>query len=119
MTMLRTDYDVEGTNARRSTAASRSSPAAAQRGAEGAGLDGGDRSRSTIKGAVRHARCIGRSTGAKAPTSLSITPRIHTNLTDVTLPYLCAMFEAQSMSVIGIAIATLLSTANAVKLGSA
>jgi len=85
MTMLRTDYDVEGTNARRSTAASRSSPRAAQRCAEGAGLDGGDRGRSTIKGAVRHASCIGFSTGAKISIGCSTTPRFHTSLTDVTL----------------------------------
>ena len=36
----------DGTYAQRSTVASRSSPAAAQRGAEGAGLDGDDRGRS-------------------------------------------------------------------------
>ena len=83
MTAPRTDYDVEGTNARRSTAASLSSPAAAQRGAEGAGLDGGEPGRSTIS-AVRHERCIGFSTGAMAPNGLSITPRFHTSLTDVT-----------------------------------
>jgi hypothetical protein len=83
MTAPRTDYDVEGTYARRSTAASLSSPAAAQRGAEGAGLDGGERGRSTIS-AVRHERCIGFSTGAMAPNGLSITPRFHTSLTDVT-----------------------------------
>ena len=48
----RTDCGVDGTYASRSTAASRSSPAAAQRCAEGAGLDGGDRGRSTIERAV-------------------------------------------------------------------
>ena len=48
----RTECDVDGTYARRSTPASRSSPAAAQRCAEGAGLDGDDRGRSTIKRAV-------------------------------------------------------------------
>jgi hypothetical protein len=85
MTTPRTDDDVEGTYARRSTAAARSSPSAAQRGAEGAGLDGGDRGRSTINGAVRYATCIGFSTGAKAPIASPITPRIHTRLTDVTL----------------------------------
>src|SRR5262249_40302400 len=47
-----TDCGVIGTNAKRSTATSRSSPAAAWRCAEGAGLDGGDRSRSTINRAV-------------------------------------------------------------------
>jgi len=83
MTTHRTDYDVEGTYAGRSTAASRSSPAAAQRGAEGAGLDGGQRGRSTIKGAGRHAKCI-TSIGAKIPVATSITPRIYTTLTGVT-----------------------------------
>jgi hypothetical protein len=41
MTTFRTDYDVEATNARRSAVASRSSPTAAQRCAEGAGLCAG------------------------------------------------------------------------------
>ena len=84
MTAPRTNYDVEGTYARRSTAASLSSPAAAQRGAEGAGLDGGQRGRSTIKGAVRHAKCIGSYTAANVPVACSITSRIYTSLTDVT-----------------------------------
>ena len=83
MTTRRTDEDVDGTYARHSTATSRSSPAAAQRGAEGAGLDGGDRSRSTIRSAVRHANCI-TSIGAAAPIRTSSTLRIHTSLTDVT-----------------------------------
>jgi hypothetical protein len=85
MTTPQTDEGVEGTYARRSTAASRSSPAAAQRGAEGAGLDGGDRGRSTIKGVVRHAECISFSTGATVPiVHHSLTPPIHTTLTDMT-----------------------------------
>ena len=48
----KTDCGVDGTYAQRSTVASRSSPEAAQRGAEGAGLYGDDRGRSTIKRAV-------------------------------------------------------------------
>jgi hypothetical protein len=51
-----TDRGVDGTYAQRSTVASRSSPAAAQRCAEGAGLDGGDRGRSTITRAVHRSR---------------------------------------------------------------
>ena len=51
----KTEDGVDGTYARRSAAASRSSPAAAQRCATGAGLDGGDRGRSIIKGAERRA----------------------------------------------------------------
>ena len=50
-----TDCGVIGTNAKRSTVASRSSPNAAPRCAEGAGLDGGDRGRSTINRAVHRA----------------------------------------------------------------
>ena len=46
-----TDCGVDGTYAQRSTVVSRSSPAAAQR-CEGAGLDGGNRGRSTITRAV-------------------------------------------------------------------
>ena len=48
----KTDCGVDGIYAQRSTETSRSSPVAAQRCAEGAGLDGGDRGRSTIKRAV-------------------------------------------------------------------
>jgi len=47
-----TDKDLDGTDAQRSVAASRSGPAAAQRCAKGAGLDGGDVLRSTIRRAV-------------------------------------------------------------------
>ena len=47
-----TDCGVDGTYAQRSTVVSRSSPTAAQRCAEGAGLDGGNRGRSTITRAV-------------------------------------------------------------------
>ena len=53
-----TDCGVDGTYAQRSAVASQSSPAAAQRCAKGAGLDGGDRSRSTITCAVRRATCV-------------------------------------------------------------
>ena len=48
------DRGVDGTNAQRSAGASRSSPAAAQRCAEGAGLDGDAPDRSTIGRAVHH-----------------------------------------------------------------
>lgn len=85
MTMRQTEYGVDGTYAQRSTATSRSSPVAAQRCAEGAGLDGGDRGRSTIKGADLRAKCTS-STGATAPIGISTISRIHTSLTDVTLP---------------------------------
>jgi hypothetical protein len=51
-----TDCGTDGTYAQRSTVASRSSPAAAQRCAEGAGLDGGDPGRSTITCAVHRSR---------------------------------------------------------------
>jgi Domain of unknown function (DUF892) len=51
----KTDCGVDGIHAQRSTAASRSSPEAASRCAEGAGLDGGDRGRRTITRAVRGA----------------------------------------------------------------
>jgi hypothetical protein len=51
----RTDCGVDGINAQRSTAA-RSSPEAALRCAEGAGLDGGDRGRRTITRAVHCTR---------------------------------------------------------------
>ncbi len=81
-----TDCAVNGTNAKRSAAAPGSSPAAAKRGAEGAGLDAGDARRSTIKGAAKRAT----STGAKSFTwsadsqSLLATLRIYTRLTDAT-----------------------------------
>jgi hypothetical protein len=64
----------------------RQRPAAAQRCAEGAGLDGVDRGRSTISCAVPH---TGESlttslTGPDAPMRASPTSRIYTCLTDVT-----------------------------------
>ena len=77
---------VNGTNAKRSAAAPGSSPAAAQRGAEGAGLDPGDARRSTIEGAVKRAI----STAANQfhlsadPRPSLATARIYTSLTDVT-----------------------------------
>jgi hypothetical protein len=73
-----------GTYARRSTVASRSSPAAAQRCAEGAGLDGGDRGRSTITCAVHRTRCSLNSTGAEVPMNAFDTSPIYTSLTDAT-----------------------------------
>jgi putative transposase len=51
-----TDCTVDGTYARRSTVASRSSPAAARRCAEGAGREGDERNRSIITCAVRRTR---------------------------------------------------------------
>jgi hypothetical protein len=83
MTTCRTNYRVDGTYAQRSAAASRSSPTAVQRCAEGAGLDGGDRGRSAIKGVVLRAICT-CSIGAAAPIGISTPSRIHTSLTDVT-----------------------------------
>ncbi|HEV3082239.1 MAG TPA: hypothetical protein VGY66_20820, partial [Gemmataceae bacterium] len=83
MTTCRTNYRVDGTYAQRSAAAPRSSPTAAQRCAEGAGLDGGDRGRSTIKDAVLRAICT-YSIGAAAPIGISTPSRIHTSLTHVT-----------------------------------
>jgi hypothetical protein len=77
---------VNGTNAKRSAAAPGSSPAAAQRGAEGAGLDPGAARRSTIEGAVKRAI----STAANQfhlsadPRPSLATARIYTSLTDVT-----------------------------------
>ena len=56
MTTRQTEYGVDGTYAQRSTVAPRSSPEAAQRCADGAGLDGGDRGRGTIKCAVRRSK---------------------------------------------------------------
>ncbi len=50
-----TDRGVDGTNAPGSIAMPRSGPNPARRCAEGAGLDGGDRGRSTINRAVHRA----------------------------------------------------------------
>src|SRR4051812_48506530 len=74
----------DGTYARRSTVASRSSPAAAQRCAEGAGLDGGDRGRSTITCAVHRIQMQLNSTGAEVPMNAFDTSPIYTSLTDAT-----------------------------------
>jgi hypothetical protein len=78
-----TDCAVNGTNAKRSAAAPGSSPEAAQRCAEGAGLDPGDARRSTLRKAVQRSalnklHLIGRSAAAFR------YPRIYTSLTDVT-----------------------------------
>jgi hypothetical protein len=83
MTTHQTESGVDGTYAQRSTVMSRSSPVAAQRCAEGAGLDGGDRGRSTIKGAVLRAECTS-PIGATVPIGISTISPIHTSLTDVT-----------------------------------
>ena len=83
MTTCRTNYRVDGTYAQRSAAAPRSSPTALPRCAEGAGLDGGDRGRSAIKGVVLRAICT-CSIGAAAPIGISTPSRIHTSLTHVT-----------------------------------
>ena len=76
-----TDCTVDGTYAQRSTGASRSSPEAASRCAEGAGLDGGDRGRSTIKRAVLRSQVH----QVDRPIGTSAIPEIHTTLTDVTV----------------------------------
>ena len=83
----KTDCGHDGTYAHRSTVASRSSPAAAQRGAEGAGLDGGDHGRSTIIQAVYLYQTIEssiNSTRADTPIKAFATSRIYTSLTDTT-----------------------------------
>ena len=89
----KTDCAVDGTYAQRSTVASRSSPAAAQRGAEGAGLDGGDHGRSTIIRAVYRARWSSHlnSTRADTPIKAFATSRIYTSLTDTTMTDLDAI----------------------------
>jgi hypothetical protein len=69
------------------TVAPPSSPAAAQRCAEGAGLDGDEHGRSTISRAVHRARSCSRSQFPPVlgrPMSASDTPRIYTRLTDAT-----------------------------------
>src|SRR6188508_3895262 len=62
------------------------SPAAAQRCAEGAGLDGGDALRSTIRRAVTRnpSRRIAEFHPAVAPQAISATQRIYTSLTGTT-----------------------------------
>ena len=75
-----TDQDVDGTNAQRSGAASRSSPAAAQRCAAGAGLDGDAALRSTIRRAVARnpSRQIAEfHQGGRAPGDLRYTKNLH------------------------------------------
>jgi hypothetical protein len=61
-----TDCGVDGTYALRSAVAGRSSPEAAQRCAEGAGLDGAAYGRSTISRAVKHGQFLARSQAAIA-----------------------------------------------------
>ena len=80
------DCGVDGIYAQPSTVTPPSSPAAAQRCAEGAGLDGGEHGRSTISHAVHHTRlCVDlNSTGAETPMNASDTSRIYTRLTDAT-----------------------------------
>jgi hypothetical protein len=82
-----TDCAVNGTNAKRSAAAPGSSPAAAQRGAEGAGLDAGDARRSTIKGAVKRTtsqRQHNFTAVGQPAAACRLHSRIYTSLTDVT-----------------------------------
>src|ERR1043166_1636342 len=64
----------------------RQRPAAAQRCAKGAGLDGGDRGRSTITCAVHRTSdmLITSLTRADASMSTFPTPRIYPRLTDAT-----------------------------------
>jgi hypothetical protein len=78
----KTDCGVDGIYAQRSTETSRSSPVAAQRCAEGAGLDGGDLGRSTIICAVHHTRR--NSTDDDLPMNVFATSRIYTSLTGTT-----------------------------------
>src|SRR6516164_7408272 len=65
----------------------RQRPAAAQRCAEGAGLDGVDRGRSTISCAVHRTSDMLTTSLTRADASMSTftTPRIYTCLTDATL----------------------------------
>jgi hypothetical protein len=64
----------------------RQRPAAAQRCAEGAGLDGVDRGRSTISCAVHRTSDMLTTSLTRADASMSTftTPRIYTCLTDAT-----------------------------------
>src|SRR6476659_10471417 len=64
----------------------RQRPAAAQRCAKGAGLDGGDRGRSTITCAVHRTSYMLTTSLTRADASMSTftTPRIYTCLTDAT-----------------------------------
>src|SRR5229473_1980019 len=78
-----------GMDAQRSVGAPLSSPEAAQRCAEGAGLDSGDPGRSTIGHAVDRAPLQRHplqtiSTNAAAPQPPQLQSRISTSLTDVT-----------------------------------
>ena len=64
----------------------RQRPAAAQRCAKGAGLDGGDRGRSTMSCAVHRTSDMLTTSLTRADASMSTftTPRIYTCLTDAT-----------------------------------
>jgi hypothetical protein len=80
---------IERQDAQRSVGAPLSSPEAAQRCAEGAGLDSGDPGRSTIGHAVDRAPLQRHplqtiSTNAAAPQPPQLQSRISTSLTDVT-----------------------------------
>jgi hypothetical protein len=81
------DCGVDGIYAQGSTETSRSSPAAAQRCAEGAGLDGGDLGRSTITCApiTPDDPVTLNSTGVEVPISAFTTSRIYTSLTGTTI----------------------------------
>ena len=76
----RTTYGaVEGIVAKGSAGAPRSSPGAAQRFADGKGLDGGGSDRSKIE------RSVGRATKLRQTASsmaVSVTPGIYTSLTE-------------------------------------
>ena len=76
-----------GMDAKSSAAVPLSSPAAAQRCAEGAGLDGGARGRSTITRAVHRTRRSSQPQRhrAEVPMNAFATPRIYTSLTDATV----------------------------------
>ena len=72
---------VDGIVAKGSAGAPRSSPGAAERFAEGKGLDGGDPGRCKIDHAVDRQT---ESTERGSSIAASATPRIYTSLTDAT-----------------------------------
>mgnify|MGYP001331369874 CR=1 FL=1 len=76
------EYAVDGIAATGSAGAPRSSPAAAQRFAQGNGLNGGAPDRSRIRHAADHSRI---SPERRAQMAASATLRIYTSLTDMTL----------------------------------
>jgi len=85
LALKRSTAPSNGMDAKSSAGVLLSSPAAAQRCAKGAGLDGGDRGRSTMSCAVhRTSDMLTTSlTGADASMSAFTTPRIYTCLTDL------------------------------------